>query len=114
MSRVTATFATQEEAESAKTRLLDVGVQEHDIQITSGDADRGEQYVVTAEVPPSHLVEAEEVIREGDHERSEEHSEGQAIAPGGRPAEAVGATSTIGIADDGNQTYSDPLEPRDR
>ena len=142
MSRVTATFATMEGARDAKTRLEGVGIEPSSIRILPDhadgathdgdgaardiaalDIDAGERedlqravrdgnHVVTADVPAAHLVEAEEVIRQGDHARSAAHSEGQAIAPGGEPAAAVGATSTIGIADDGQQTRSDPLDNR--
>ena len=143
MSRVTATFATMEEARAARTRLEGEGVETSRIRIIPEHADgavhdgdggareidamgfdaserddlsravRDGYHVVTADVHASQLVRAEEVIREGDHARAERHAEGQDIAPGGRPAAAVGATSTIGIADDGRQTYSDPLEERD-
>ena len=142
MSRVTATFATMDEARNARTRLEGEGIDPSSIRVipehSDGAAHDGESaardieamgfepserddlaravrdgnHVVTADVHASQLVRAEEVIREGDHARSAAHAEGQDIAPGGRPAAAVGATSTIGIADDGQQTYSDPLEER--
>ena len=139
MSLVTATFATKEEAQDARTRVVGVGVDAsrihlvpdhatggtHDESAVSRDLEaagvsgrerddliaaiRAGNHAVVADVPAEHLVEAEEVIRGNARTRDDA---GQEIAPGGKPAAAVGATSTIGIADDGQQTYSDPLDDR--
>ena len=110
MSNVSATFASRDEAEAAKARLLGIGVAENAVRIT--DANDG-TYTVAADVHASELVRAEEVIRRSDHEQSAQHTEGQAIAPGGDPIGAVGSTNNMPMADDDAQTYRDPLEPRD-
>ena len=97
--------------------LHDLGLPEDDVR-TYQHAVRNGDTVVTAHVDDEQAELAQAAMRDPDHGRDVEalrtqYAEEQLIAPAGRPLGAVGATSTVGLADDGRQTYSDPLEPRD-
>ena len=143
MKNVTAIFRTQAIAERVRDEIVTLGVPEADVLIVSGttpgthatdalsgfgvpdadvasyrDAVDGGACVVSARLHGEHVQAVEGIMRDpanaGDEEALRaEHPEDQLIAPAGRPIGAVGSTSTIGAADDGRQTYADPMKPRD-
>ena len=76
------------------------------------------KYLVIAEVADDKRDMAERILHGAGHalnedELRERNPDGAAIAPAGEPAGAVGATSTIGLADDGRTTLRDPMKPRE-
>ena len=138
MKHVTALYRTTDMAERVRAEIAAAGVADSDIHVVSGterghlrdveltDEERaryeaaldGGDAMVVAHVDDEHAEIAQRIMaRPESDENTErlraEHPEGQLIAPAGKPLGAVGATSTIGAADDGRQAYEDPLEPRD-
>ena len=98
----------------AMERLHGFGLAEDDAR-TYQHAVRNGDYVVVARLHDEHLETAQGIMRDPDHALNEDelrarYADEQLIAPAGRPLSAVGSTSTIGAADDGRQTYADPLE----
>ena len=98
-------------------RLAGLGLSDEDL-VAYREALQGGDAIVTAEADEEHAGLVEAALRDADEgvdaeELRARHAEGQAIAPGGKPLAAVAGTSTIGAADDGRQTYRDPMEPRE-
>ena len=103
--------------DEAMQRLHGYGLAEDDVR-TYQHAVRNGDHVVIARVHDEHLEAAQGIMRDPDHALSEDelrtrYADEQLIAPAGRPLSAVGSTSNIGVADDGRQTYADPLESGD-
>ena len=97
--------------------LHGIGLPEDDVR-TYQHAVRAGDTIVTAHVDDEQVDLVEAAMRDPDHGRDVEslraqYADEQLIAPAGAPLSAVGATSTIGLADDGRQTRRDPLEPRE-
>ena len=98
----------------AMDRLHGYGLPEDDVR-TYQHAVRNGDYVVVARLHGEHVEAVEGIMRDPDHARSEDelraqYADEQLIAPSGGPLAAVGSTSNIGAADDGRQTYADPME----
>lgn len=138
MKHVTALYRTRADAEAARDKVVAMGAEPDGVRVVSGtttDLDalglnesematyrealgRGDALLV-ASVDDEMGELAQAAMRDpaggpDDAElRARADDEGQLIAPAGKPLAAVGATSTIGAADDGRQTYQDPMEPRE-
>ena len=138
MKYVTALFRSRDAADAVRDDLLSQGVPADDVRLldrddhgglddmdlpeaTVADYRRGIEsgdVVVSAhvddervEIVQAAMGGAGESVDEDELRKLDE--DGQLIAPAGKPLGAVGSTSTIGAADDGRQTYRDPMEPRD-
>ena len=102
-------------AGSAGSRLKELGLNDADVR-AHDQAIREGGHVVVATVEDDEKVSMiEAIMRDPEHAMTEDelrtrHDEGAAIAPAGEPLAAVGATSTIGAADDGRTTLADPME----
>ena len=101
----------------ARSRAEELGVSNEDLANYGTALDDGDSLVV-AKVDDETMVLADEIMRRtGDgidvEALKQAHGDDQLIAPAGEPAAAVGATSTIGAADDGRTTYRDPMKPRE-
>ena len=108
-----ATGTTRDDVD-AMDRLHHYGLPDDDVR-TYQHAVRNGDYVVAARVDDEHLATVQEIMRNPDHAVNEDelrtrYADEQLIAPSGRPLAAMGSTSTIGAADDGRQTYADPME----
>ena len=139
MKYVTALFRSHDAANAVRDDLVSQGVPADDVRIidsasddamnelelpeaTVADFRRGMAaggVVVAASVDDERVEIVQGAMGGAEHRMDEDElrrldgDDGQLIAPAGKPLGAVGATSTIGAADDGRQTYRDPMEPRD-
>lgn len=98
----------------AMERLHGYDLPEDDVR-TYQHAVRNGDHLVVARVHDEHLEATQGVMRDPDHAVPEDelrarYAGEQLIAPAGKPVSAVGSTSNIGAADDGRQTYADPME----
>lgn len=138
MKYITALFRSADVAEAVRADLVAQGVPAEDVRMIGRDADgeldgldlpdavvadyrqglsNGEVVLAAhvdderAEIVQAAMGGAGENVDEDELRKLD--GDGQLIAPAGKPLGAVGATSTIGAADDGRQTYRDPMEPRE-
>ena len=142
MKHVTALYRTHEIAARVREAIVSQGVSEGDVRIMPEDGGRdidldtlGElglsdedarhyrdavasgDSLVTAHVDEERAELVQAAMRDPDATADEDalrerHPEDQLIAPAGKPVGAVGATTTIGAADDGRTTYRDPMDPK--
>ena len=103
---------TRDDAD-AMDRLHGYGLPDDDVR-TYQHAVRNGDYVVAARVDEESLSTVQAIMRVPEHAMNEDelrarYADEQLIAPSGGPLAAMGSTSTIGAADDGRQTYADPL-----
>ena len=140
MKHVSAVYRTEAVAERVRAEIERLGVPASDVHRISADGGTdggarleglglppedvaryghaiggGDHVVVASVVDDEKTATIEGIMRDPEHAKDDDelradNPEGQLIAPAGEPLAAVGATSTIGAADDGRTTYADPME----